>query len=64
MHETRKPVDATSGDLAERFKQMVGELLASLRALSPGVAEDTLLDAAVRIAASRVADEEFVWADP
>lgn len=58
-----KPEESPTNELAERFKSTVGDLLASFRALCPGVPEDTLLEAAMRIAASQVADEEFVWVD-
>ena len=47
-----------------RFEVLVEELLPPLRALSPYLTSETLLELAVHVAAYRLADTRFVWAEP
>jgi hypothetical protein len=47
-----------------RFEVLVDELLPPLRALSPYLAAEALLELAVHVAAYRLADTRFVWGEP
>jgi hypothetical protein len=60
MHAT---VDPRADERAARFEVLVTELLPSLRAAYPDFSDEVLLESAVRIAACRLAGEEFVWVD-
>jgi hypothetical protein len=61
-------MERSSGPLvterSARFEVMVEELLPPLRALSPYLTAETLLELAVHVAAYRLADTRFVWAEP
>jgi hypothetical protein len=61
-------MERSSGPLVDersaRFEVLVDELLPSLRALSPYLADEQLLELAVHVAAYRLADTRFVWAEP
>jgi hypothetical protein len=58
MHDT---IDPRADERAARFEVMVEELLPSLRTAYPDYSDEVLLESAVRIAACRLAGEEFVW---
>jgi hypothetical protein len=58
MHDT---IDLRADERAARFEVLVDELLPSLRAAYPDYSDEVLLESAVRIAACRLAGEEFVW---
>ena len=60
MHDLTEP---RADERAERFDVLVSELLPSLRAAYPDYSDEVLLESAVRIAACRLAGEEFVWAE-
>lgn len=47
-----------------RFEVLMDELLPSLRALSPYVADEAIFELAVHVAAYRLADTRFVWGEP
>jgi hypothetical protein len=56
--------DETRADeRAARFDVLVAELLPSLRVAYPDYSEEVLLESAIRIAACRLAGDEFVWVD-
>jgi hypothetical protein len=57
------PTDPRADERAARFAVLVDELLPSLRAAYPDFSDEVLLESAVRIAACRLAGEDFVWAD-
>jgi hypothetical protein len=58
MHDT---IDLRADERAARFEVLVDELLPSLRAAYADYSDEVLLESAVRIAACRLAGEEFVW---
>jgi hypothetical protein len=60
MHDTIAP---RADERAARFEVLVDELLPSLRAAYPEDSDEVLLESAVRIAACRLAGEEFVWVE-
>jgi hypothetical protein len=57
------PTDPRADERAVRFEVLVEELLPSLRVAYPDFSDEVLLESAVRIAACRLAGEDFVWAD-
>jgi hypothetical protein len=61
MERTSIPL---SDERSARFEVLVDELLPPLRALSPFLPDETLLELAVHVAAYRLADTRFVWAEP
>jgi hypothetical protein len=61
MERTSVPL---SDERSARFEVLVDELLPPLRALSPFLTDETLLELAVHVAAYRLADTRFVWAEP
>jgi hypothetical protein len=61
MEQSFEPLVA---ERSARFEVLVEELLPPLRALSPYLTAETLLELAVHVAAYRLADTRFVWAEP
>jgi hypothetical protein len=61
MEQSSEPLVA---ERSARFEVLVEELLPPLRALSPYLTAETLLELAVHVAAYRLADTRFVWAEP
>jgi hypothetical protein len=61
MERTSEPL---ATERSARFEVLVEELLPPLRALSPYLTAETLLELAVHVAAYRLADTRFVWAEP
>ena len=57
------PINPGADERAERFDVLVNELLPSLRTAYPDYSDEVLLESAVRIAACRLAGEEFVWVE-
>jgi hypothetical protein len=55
--------DSRADERAARFDVLVNELLPSLRTAYPDDSDEVLLESAVRIAACRLAGEEFVWTE-
>jgi hypothetical protein len=57
------PMDPRADERAARFDVLVSELLPSLHTAYPDFSDEVLLESAVRIAACRLAREDFVWAE-
>lgn len=60
MHDT---IDSRADERAARFEVLVEELFPSLRTAYPDFSDEVLMESAVRIAACRLAGEDFVWAE-
>jgi hypothetical protein len=60
----KRSSDPLETERSARFEVLVDELLPPLRALSPYLTAETLLELAVHVAAYRLADTRFVWAEP
>jgi hypothetical protein len=60
LHDTIEP---RADERAARFEVLMDELLPSLRTAYPDFPDEVLLESAVRIAACRLAGEDFVWAE-
>ena len=48
---------------AQRFEEMVKDLAPRVRLLNPELTDEAVMEAAVRMAAYRLHDEEFVWVE-
>jgi hypothetical protein len=59
----RDTIDSRADERAARFEVLMEELLPSLHSAYPDFSDDVLLESAVRIAACRLAGEDFVWAE-
>jgi hypothetical protein len=57
------PTDPRADERAARFEVLVDELLPSLRTAYPDFSDEVLMESAVRIAACRLAGEDFVWTE-
>lgn len=53
--------ESRADERAARFDVLVTELLPSLRTAYPDYSEEVLLESAIRIAACRLAGDDFVW---
>jgi hypothetical protein len=55
-------IDLRADERAARFDVLLNELLPSLHSAYPEFGDERVLEAAIRVAARRLAGEGFVWA--
>jgi hypothetical protein len=55
--------ESLATDRAQRFEEMVQDLTPRVRLLNPTLTDEAVMEAAVRMAAYRLHDEDFVWVE-
>jgi hypothetical protein len=55
--------DTLATERARRFEEIVRDLVPRVRLLSPTLTDEAVMEAAVRMAAYRLQDEDFVWVE-
>jgi hypothetical protein len=55
--------ESLATDRAQRFEAMVKDLAPRVRLLNPTLTDEAVMEAAVRMAAYRLQDEDFVWVE-